>query len=262
MALFLVANEMSADEVMTSEKSLAYPASVLDLIGGRMGQPPGGFPQPVMDKILGSQPPIISRPGESMPDADVAAARKESAELIGESESDRLAVTQLLYPKVFADFAAHRVAYGDVAKLPTPNFLYGQQPGEEIAIDIETGKRLIVKFLAVGQPHPDGTRTVFFELNGQPREVTVVDKSLEPETKAAMKADPGDDNQVASSMPGMVITVAVGEGEKVKEGQKLMVLEAMKMETTVNAPKSGTIKKVQTPPGTQVEAGDLLVILD
>ncbi|MEL6106805.1 MAG: pyruvate carboxylase [Planctomycetota bacterium] len=262
MALFLVANEMSAADVLTSEKALAYPASVLDLIGGRMGQPPGGFPQPVMDKILGDQAPVLSRPGESMPDADVAAAKAESAAAINASESDRLAVTQLLYPKVFADYASHHVKYGDVAKLPTPNFLYGQQTGEEIAVDIETGKRLIVKFLAVGQPHPDGTRTVFFELNGQPREVSVIDKSLEPETKAAVKADPKDENQVAASMPGMVITVAAAEGDKVKEGQKLMVLEAMKMETTVNAPRTGTIKTIQTPPGTQVEAGDLLVILE
>ena len=262
MALFLVANEMSAGEVLTSQKALAYPASVLDLIGGRMGQPPGGFPKPVMDTILGDQEPLLTRPGESMPDADVEKARQSAAQRSGEPPCDRSAVTELLYPKVFADFAEHQVKFGNVAQLPTPNFFYGMEHGEEIAVDIEKGKRLIVKFLAVGQPHPDGTRTVFFELNGQPREVTVIDKSLEPETKAAIKADPNDGNQVAASMPGMVITVALEEGEKVKEGQKLMVLEAMKMETTVNAPKSGTIKTIQTPPGTQVEAGDLLAIIE
>lgn len=262
MALFLVANEMSADEVMTSEKALAYPSSVLDLIGGRMGQPPGGFPAPVIKKILGDQEPLTTRPGESMPDADLNAAKKEAAELINESADDRLGVTQLLYPKVFSDFAVHQVTFGDVSKLPTPNFFYGQEPGEEIAVDIEKGKRLIIKFLTVGQPHPDGSRTVFFELNGQPREVSVLDKSLEPETKAAVKADPRDDNQVAASMPGMVITVAVSEGDKVKEGQKLMVLEAMKMETTINAPKTGSIKSIHSPPGTQVEAGDLLAVID
>ena len=262
MALFLVANEMSAAEVMTSEKALAYPASVLDLVGGKMGQPPGGFPEDVMGRILGDQPPVLVRPGSQMADADVPGARRESAELMDEPESDQLAVTRLLYPKVFAEFADHQTTYGDVAKLPTPNFFFGQEPGEEIAVDIEKGKRLIIKYLAVGQPHPDGHRTVFFELNGQPREVSVVDRSLEPETAKAVKADTTDENQVASSMPGMVITVAVGEGEKVKEGQKLMVLEAMKMETTVNAPKAGTIKKVQTPPGTQVETGDLLVIME
>ncbi|MCO8120437.1 pyruvate carboxylase [Stieleria sp. TO1_6] len=262
MALFLVANELSADEVMSSEKSLAYPASVLDLIGGRMGQPPGGFPQPVIDKLLGDQPLLTTRPGASMPDADVEAAREEAAAMSGEAASDRSAVTRLLYPKVYEDYAEHQRSYGDVAKIPSPNFFYGQEPGEEIAVDIEKGKRLIVRFLTVGQPHPDGTRTVFFELNGQPREVTVVDKSLEPETKAAIKADPSDDNQVAASMPGMVITVAVSEGDKVKEGQKLMVLEAMKMETTINSPKSGSIRSIQTPAGTQVEAGDLLAVIE
>ncbi|MCA9136936.1 MAG: biotin/lipoyl-binding protein, partial [Planctomycetales bacterium] len=262
MALFLVANEMSADEVLSSEKALAYPASVLDLIGGRMGQPPGGFPERVIKKILGDQAPLTTRPGESMPDANLNAAKQEAAELIGEPGDDRLAVTQLLYPKVYADFATHQKTFGDVSKLPTPNFFYGQEPGEEIAVDIEKGKRLIIKFLTVGQPHPDGSRTVFFELNGQPREVSVLDKSLEPETKAAVKADPRDDNQVAASMPGMVITVAVSEGDKVKEGQKLMVLEAMKMETTINAPKSGIIKSIHAPPGTQVEAGDLLAVID
>ena len=262
MALFLVANEMSAAEVLTSEKSLAYPASVLDLIGGRMGQPPGGFPEPVISKVLGDSAPLTSRPGESMPDADVEQAKKEAAEQTGEPADEQTAVTHLLYPKVFADFADHQSRYGDISKLPTPNFFYGQEPGEEIAVDIEKGKRLIIKFLAVGQPHPDGSRTVFFELNGQPREVSVIDKSLEPETKAAVKADPRDDNQVAASMPGMVITVAVSEGDRVKEGQKLMVLEAMKMETTINAPKSGVIKTIHAPPGTQVEAGDLLAVID
>ena len=255
MALFLVANEMSAKEVLTSEKALAYPASVIDLIGGRMGQPPGGFPEEVKKVILADQEPLLTRPGETMPDADVAAAAKEAAAALGESENDRAAVTKLLYPKVFDDYAAHKQKYGEVSKLPTPNFLYGQTPGEEIAVDIEMGKRLIVKFLAVGQPHPDGTRTVFFELNGQPREVTVVDKSLEPETKAAVKADANNPGHVAASMPGMVITVAAAEGDKVKEGQKLLVLEAMKMETTINAPMTGTIQTIQTPPGTQVEAG-------
>ncbi len=261
MALFLVANEMSAEDVLTADKSLAYPASVIDLIGGRMGQPLGGFPDEVIKIVLGDQQPVLNRPGDSMPAADVAAARAEVAKLTGDAESDRAAVTHLLYPKVFEDFAKHRNLYGDVAPIPTPNFFYGQEPGEEIAVDIEPGKRLIVRFLAVGVPHPDGTRTVFFELNGQPREVSVLDKSLEPKVKAAVKADANDPGQVAASMPGMVITVAAAEGDKVKEGQKLMVLEAMKMETTINAPASGTVVSIQTPAGTQVEAGDLLATI-
>ncbi|MEM9364502.1 MAG: pyruvate carboxylase [Planctomycetota bacterium] len=262
MALFLVANEMSAEEVLTSEKALAFPASVLDLIGGRMGQPPGGFPQPVIDTVLAGETPVTDRPGANMPPADVEAARVKASELTGESENDQDAVTYLLYEKVFEDFARHRSLYGDVSVLPTPNFFYGQEPGDEIAVDIEQGKRLIIKYLATGQAYPDGTRTVFFELNGQPREVSVIDKSLDVDVKAAVKADPGNPAHVAASMPGMVITVAAAAGDKIKAGQKLMVLEAMKMETTINAPADGVVKEVQTPPGTQVEAGDLLVVLE
>ncbi len=262
MALFLVANEMSADEVLNSDKALAFPGSVLDLIGGKMGQPPGGFPAEVMQKILGDQEPVLERPGAMMPDADIAGARAMASGLTGHAENDRDAVTWLLYPKVFEDFAAHQTKFSDVAVLPTPNFFYGQDAAEEIAVDIERGKRLIIKYLTTGDPLPNGSRTVFFELNGQPREVTVIDHSLEPETKAAAKADPRNPSHVAASMPGMVITVAVSEGDKVKAGQKLIVLEAMKMETTINAPTDGVIKSVQTPPGTQVEAGDLLAVLE
>src|SRR5690606_25244793 len=150
---------------------------------------------------------------------------------------------------------------GEVDVVPTPNFLYGQEPGEEIAVEIEPGKRLIVRYLATGEPHPDGTRTVFFELNGQPREGTVVDRSLEPEGKAAVKADPEDPSQIGASMPGMVINVAVSVGSRVKAGQKLLVLEAMKMETTINAPVAGTIGSIAATAGTQVEAGDLLLTI-
>ncbi|TWU03340.1 pyruvate carboxylase [Neorhodopirellula pilleata] len=262
MALFLVANEMSAKDVLTSDKQLAFPASVLDLIGGRMGQPPGGFPAEVTRVILAGEEPLLVRPGSTMPPTDLEDAKAKAAEMTKETPSDRDAVTYLLYPKVFEEFCQHREKYGNVDALPTRNFLYGQQPGDEIAVDIEPGKRLIVKYLAVGQPYPNGARTVFFELNGQPREVEVIDRSLDIEIKAAMKADPSDPTHVAASMPGMVITVAAAEGEKVKAGQKLLVLEAMKMETTINAPADGTVKKVYTPPGTQVEAGDLLAVVE
>ena len=261
MALFMVANELTPDDVLQAEKPLAFPASVIDLVGGRMGQPPGGFPPRMIEVVLQGDTPVSGRPGESLPPADIAAARSKAAELLGIDASDRQAASYLLYPKVFEEYAAHAETYGDVAPLPTPNFFYGQQPGDEIAVDIEPGKTLIVRYLAVGQAHPDGTRTVFFELNGQPREVTVVDRSLEPETKAAVKADPAQPGQVGASMPGMVIGVAVREGDKVRAGQKLMVLEAMKMETTINAPTEGLIGHLAVAAGSQVEAGDLLATI-
>ncbi|QDS95573.1 2-oxoglutarate carboxylase small subunit [Roseimaritima multifibrata] len=262
MALFMVQNELTAEDVLQQKKPIAFPASVIDLVAGRMGQPVGGFPPAIMEAILQGEPALTERPGALMPPADVDAALQKAGEQLGGTATRRDAASSLLYEKVFADYAQHMQTYGDVDVLPTPNFFYGQEPGEEIAVEIERGKTLIVRYLATGQPHPDGTRTVFFELNGQPREVTIEDRALEPEKKAAVKADPNVDGQVGASMPGMVINVAVDVGDRVKAGQKLMVLEAMKMETTINAPCDGKVATINMDRGSQVEAGDLLVTLE
>jgi len=262
LALFMIAGDLSVEEVLRGDKPIAFPASVIDLVAGRMGQPPGGFPPRVMEVILGQEKPLTGRPGETMPPADIDAAREKASEHLDHEATDAQTASFLLYPKVYTDFVKYVKEYGEVSPLPTPNFFYGQQPGDEIAVDIEPGKRLIIKYLATGSAHPDGSRTVFFELNGQPREITVIDRSLEPESAAAVKADPDDPLQVGASMPGMVINVAVKEGDKVKAGQKLMVLEAMKMETTINAPQSGTVRRITAQAGTQVAAGDLLVTLE
>lgn len=261
MALFMIAGNLTCEDVLRGDKQIAFPASVIDLVAGRMGQPPGGFPKRVMEVVLGDTPPVLGRPGESLPPVDVEAARIKASEHLDGEASDAEVASFLLYPKVFTDFAKHVRQFGEVSRIPTPNFFYGQKPGDEIAVDIEPGKRLIIKYLATGSPYPDGSRTVFFELNGQPREINVIDKSLEPEGKAVVKADPDDPTQVGASMPGMVINVAVGEGERVRAGQKLVVLEAMKMETTINAPIDGVIGKIAVQPGTQVAGGDLLMTL-
>jgi pyruvate carboxylase len=160
---------------------------------------------------------------------------------------------------VFPDFAAHQQKYSDTSVLPTPVFFYGMEPGEEISVDIEKGKTLIIKFLTVGDPHADGTRGVFFELNGQPREVLVQDRSLTGDIKTPPKAEPGNPLQVGAPIPGLVVRVTVAPGEQVAAGQKLITLEAMKMETTVYAEKAGQVVEVLVKPGTQVKAGDLLL---
>jgi pyruvate carboxylase len=167
----------------------------------------------------------------------------------------------LLYPKVFDEFIQHGKDHGNVSLLPTPAFFYGPAIGEEVAVDIEPGKRLIIRFLAVGQARPDGTRTVFFELNGQPREVEVVDRSLKSTIVANVKADPNDPTHVAASMPGMVIAVAVKVGDRVTKGQKMLALEAMKMETAINAERDGIVDQLLVRSGSQVETNDLLVVL-
>jgi pyruvate carboxylase len=149
--------------------------------------------------------------------------------------------------------------YGAVDVLPTPAFLEGPKPGEELAVDIEPGKTLVIRLLTVGEPHADGTRTVFFELNGQPRSVSVADKSLEAKIQRRPKATVGDAREVGAPMPGLIVTVAVRPGDAVVRGQKLLSLEAMKMETTVYAERDGKVAEVLVAPGTPVEAGELVV---
>jgi pyruvate carboxylase len=167
-----------------------------------------------------------------------------------------------MYPEVFLKFAKAKAAYGDVDILPTPQFFFGMQKGEEIAIDIEAGKTLVVKFLAVSEPHPDGTRTVFFEINGQPREVDVRDKKLQSSVAARVKADPASPGQVGAPLPGLVTAVAVSQGATVKKGDKLLVIEAMKMQSTVYVPADGKVTKLMAHIGMQVEAKDLLATVE
>jgi pyruvate carboxylase len=262
MALFLVANNLTPYEVLYSDRELAFPASVIDLVAGRMGQPPGGFPEAVRQRILRGEPAFEDRPGETLPPADFTAAGKKVQELSGQPPQRRDIVTYLLYPKVFEEFAQHQTRYSDTSHLPTPTFFYGQQSGQEIEIDIEKGKTLIVKYLTMSDPHPDGTRTVFFELNGQPRDVTVADNSLAGTGPKVVKADPSNPGHVGASMPGMVVTVAVQPGDSVAKGQKLLTLEAMKMEATIYADRDGKVAELFVKPASQVETGDLLLTLE
>lgn len=262
MALFMVANDLTNEDVLSGERDIAFPASVIDLIGGGMGQPLGGFPEDVKKRVLLDKEEFKGRPGETLPAADFDAAREHVKGLVKRDPLEREVVQWLLYERVFEDFAAHQLEYGDVSILPTPNFFYGLEPGEEIAVDIEEGKTLIIKFATIGNAHADGTRTVFFELNGQPREVTVIDKSIETDTVKAVKADPNNKNHVGSTMPGMVVAVAVQPGDSVKKGQKLLTLEAMKMETMLNAEQDGKVAEVLIKAGSQVETGDLLVVFE
>jgi pyruvate carboxylase len=261
MALFMVAGDLSVEDVLSSDRDLSPPASVIDLLSGMMGQPPGGFPEQAQRAILRDRPVVSGRPGASLPPADFEATRKMLTEKLGRAATDRECVTHMLYPKVYEDYIEHRKKYGDVSILATPYFLYGLDATEEVAVDIEEGKRLILRFLAVGEPKPDGTRTVFFELNGQPREVEIVDRALESSVVTAVKANPSDPTHVAASMPGMVIGIAVEPGATVKPGDKLVVLEAMKMETTINADRAGTVEELHVKTGSQVEAGDLLAVI-
>ena len=259
LALLLVTNGMQASELLSDSREMAFPESVVDLLSGRMGQPPGGFPAAVVKRVVRPGDLVTGRPGESMPPADFTAAEKKVGELLGHPPGRQDVLSWLLYPRVFQDFAQHRARHGDVSVLPTPAFLEGPKPGEELPVDIEPGKTLVIRLLTVGEPHIDGTRTVFFELNGQPRSVSVADRSLEALVQRRPKAVIGDSREVGSPMPGLIVTVAVQSGDTVSRGQKLLSLEAMKMETTVYAERDGKIAEVLVSPGTPVEAGELVV---
>jgi pyruvate carboxylase len=259
MALFMVGNNLTPTDILEGQRELSFPESVVALFEGRLGQPPGGFPEALQKRVLRGRTPLTERPGASLPPADFAATRAELEKLLQRPVKEREVVTQLLYPRVFPEFIEHGQNYSDTSVLPTNVFFFGMQAGEEISVDIEEGKTLIIKFLAVGDPHLDGRRAVFFELNGQPREVFVLDRSLAGEVRTRPKAEPGNPRQVGAPMPGLVVQVAAAPGEEVQKGQKLVTLEAMKMETTVYAEVPGKVAEVLVRVGTQVEAGDLLL---
>ena len=201
------------------------------------------------------------RPGEHLAPVDLELTRAAVEEKTEQKISDADLMSYLMYPDVFLKFAAARTAYGNLEILPTPQFFYGLEHGQEIAVELEPGKILVVKLLSVSDAHPDGTRTIFFELNGQPREVTVRDQALQ-----GHRADPPESGscapgQVGSPIPGAISSIVVELGEQVKKGDRLLVLEAMKMQSTVYAPVDGKVSKKLANVGDKVEAKDLLLVI-
>ena len=261
LALFLVVNNLSADDVLTTTRDLAFPESVIDLVAGGIGQPPGGFPRRVRERMLRGRKPHRGRPGARQPAVDLAAVAAELARDLDREPSRQDVLSSLMFPKVFAEFRAHRDRYSDVSVIPTPAFFHGLEPDQEVVVEIERGKTLLIKLVTVGEANPDGLRTVFFELNGQPRHVTVQDRHMSGPATSHVAADPDDPCQVAAPMPGLVTTIAVQPGSRVVRGQKLLSLEAMKMETAVYADTDGQIAEVLVQLGTQVEPGELLIRL-
>ncbi|MBM3980321.1 MAG: pyruvate carboxylase [Planctomycetes bacterium] len=260
MTLFMLANNLTPEMVLDPKKEIAFPESVVEFFEGKLGQPPGGFPAALQARILRGRKPLTDRPGATLPPADLDKARKELEGKLRRPPTDTDVISYLLYPKVFAEYAEHEAKYSDLSVLPTRAFFFGMAKGEEVSLDIEAGKTLIIKFLTVGEPQPDGRRVVYFELNGQPREVLVADKTLGAgAVKARAKAEPGNAKHVAAPMPGAVVAVAVAVGDEIAAGQKLLTLEAMKMETTLHADRAGKVAEVLVRPGVQVEGGELVI---
>jgi pyruvate carboxylase len=264
MAIFLVNHNMSMEQFarLTPDHNLTLPSSVIEMFMGSLGEPEGGWPKKLQNVILRGAKPQRGRPGANLPKVDLDETAVALEHKIGRHPAHDEVLSYLMYPDVFVKFARSRQNYGDVEVLPTPQFYYGMERGEEVAVELEPGKTLVVKFQTVGEPHPDGTRTVFFELNGQPREVSIRDRSLDVKEEAKPKADPNVPGQIGAPIPGVVSTVAVELNQKIKKGDRLLVMEAMKMQSTVYAPVGGTVKQMLVQPGQHVEAKDLLLVIE
>jgi pyruvate carboxylase len=263
MTLFLMAKEMQPGDLLKLDENhdVSFPNSVVEMFSGVLGVPPGGWPRKLQKIILRGAAPLKGRPGASLEGVDLAAESATLAKKIAHDVRRDDLLSYLLYPDVFVKYDKFRQTYADVSVLPTPAFFYGLASGEEITIEIEPGKTLILKFLTASDPHPDGTRTLFFELNGQPREVNVRDRALRVVERAHPKADPADPGQVAAPTAGVISGIAVQANHPVERGAKLLTLEAMKMQSNIYAPISGRITKLLVTPGQHVEAKDLLVTI-
>jgi pyruvate carboxylase len=263
MTLFLMANELQPNDLLELDEKhdLSLPNSVVEMFSGVLGVPPGGWPRKLQKIILRGAAPLKGRPGASLEAVDLTEASITLQKKLGHAVRPDDLLSYLLYPDVFTKYDKFRQSYADVSVLPTPAFYYGLASGEEITIEIEPGKTLILKFLTASDPHPDGTRTLFFELNGQPREVNVRDLALRVVERAHPKADPADAGQVAAPTAGVISGIAVQANHPVERGAKLLTLEAMKMQSNIYAPISGRITKLLVTPGQHVEAKDLLVTI-
>ncbi len=262
MTLYLVANNLKAADVLDDKRELMFPKSVLELFEGRLGTPPGGWPKKLQKIILKDRKPLAGRPADHLPEVDLDEVRAELRGKIKAAPSDDDVMSYLMYPREFVEFDAHRRYYGETSFLPTEVFFYGMKTAQEITVGIEPGKSLIIKFIAVGEPDGDGGRAVFFELNGVPRQVRILDRALTASKKSHPKGDPENAAHVSSPMPGKVVQVVVSVGQAVGRGQKLFSIEAMKMETSVNSPIPARVKEVLVHPGTAVEAKDLVIVLE
>ncbi|AQX56501.1 pyruvate carboxylase [Priestia flexa] len=259
MALFMVQNNLTEETLFERGESLDFPDSVIELFEGYLGQPHGGFPEKLQRIILKGKKPITVRPGELLEDVDFNALKEKLFHELGRQVTSFDALAYALYPKVFMDYHKAVEQYGDISVLDTATFLYGMRLGEEAEIEIEKGKTLIVRLVSIGEAQADGNRTIYFELNGQPREVVIKDESVKTTVVSKMKADLTNPNQIGASMPGTVIRVIVEKGDKVSKGDHLMITEAMKMETTVQAPFDGVVKNIHVESGDAIQPGDLLV---
>ncbi len=261
LALFLVQNNIKPDELLEKAETLSFPDSVVSFFKGMLGQPYGGFPKDLQRAVLKGEEPLTERPGKLLKDYDFDAARARLEKKFGREFSDEEVISYALYPAVFEDYLNFTSEYGDPSIFDTKSFFYPLKPDEEIEVDIEEGKTLIIKYLSLGEADEKGMRRVFFELNGQPRNVTIKDMKLAASVKTNIKGDPSSPYDVCATMPGKIVKINKSEGDKVEKSEIVVVTEAMKIETKIKAPIAGVVEKVYLNEGDRIEAGDLIMRL-
>jgi len=264
LAQFMVSQKLTPEQVVEQAETLAFPDSVVQYFRGEIGQPPGGFPEPITSRIRKGRPMdngethFDSRPGESLEAYDFEAAKEELEAKYGAQQiSPADVLSHALYPKVFEDWQDYKLIYGEVANLPTDLFLHPMKPGEEVELKMEAGRNILVKMVSIGDADASGTRQVILELNGERWFVPVTDKTSAEASNLREKAS-SDVGSVGAPMPGVVVDVKVKVGDIVAEGDKLVTMSAMKMETAIPAPRAGVVERVTVNSGDKVDGDDLL----
>src|SRR5690606_34695960 len=261
LAIFMVANDLDPDDVADPARDIAFPESVVALFRGELGFPPDGFPEALARKVLRGDPPAPYRPGDRIAPVDLDAARREAEKAAERQVSDTDLCSWLMYPKVFREYAAHRRTYGDVSRLPTQTFFYGMRERDEVAVEIDRGKTLVIRMQGTAPAEEEGVVRGFYELNGQPRTMRV-EQAGAKQAPRRPRADATDPRHVAAPMPGMIVTVAIKPGQRCAAGDPLVSIEAMKMDSQIRGERECTGTAWHVKPGDTVEARDLMLEID
>ena len=264
MAIFMVQNDLTPENICEKAKNMAFPDSVVSYFKGMMGQPEGGFPKELQKVVLKGEEPITVRPGELLPPENFDKDREYLKEKYKYEPTNKDLLSYALYPDVFEDYLKFVDEYGDVSRMGSDVFFHGLAEGETCEVEVEEGRTLIVQLVEIGKHDDEGNRILVFEVNGNRREIKIKDKTRRDtgaivNADATVMADPENKNEVGASIPGNINKILVKEGDEVKEGQSLIIIEAMKMETNIVAPVSGVIEIVATKEGQQVKTGELLI---
>ncbi|MGE7365919.1 pyruvate carboxylase [Desemzia incerta] len=259
MALFMIQNNLSSEDIYEKGMQIDFPESVINFFMGNLGQPTGGFPEKLQQIILKGRKPFTQRPGTLAEDIDFDSTKKELQEKIDREPTEQEVLSYIMYPQVFLDYDQSYNRYGDVTLLDTMTFFHGMRTGETIEVQIEKGKTLIIKLNQIGEPNSEGIRVVYFELNGQGREIEIKDLSITSTKALRRKAEPTNKHHIGATMSGSVLDISVKKGDRVVKGQSLITTEAMKMETTIKATANGVIDQIYVQVGDVIDSGDLLI---